>query len=99
MKDSKMDDLNKTLAWKQSLVFFGAILLLIISIFLIPFISWLGIILNIAGFALYIFNIVATIKSNQAKNVKTALLIPKFIFLVLFFLGTLYVLVNIFIFV
>lgn len=89
-----MADLNKILAWKQSLIFFGAILLLIISLFIMPFIFFLGLILNIAGFALYITNIIATFKSDQEKKVKTALLIPKFIFLVLFFLGTLYMLFS-----
>ncbi len=91
-----MDDLNKTLAWKQSLIFFAAILLLIISLFVMPFIFFFGIILNIAGFVLYVINIIATFKSNQTKSVKTALLIPKFIFLVLFFLGTLYMLFSLF---
>lgn len=74
-------DVDKTIAWKQSLVFFGGLMLAFIGIFLMPVNIFIALPINIAGLGLLGYNLVANFKSKQAVGVKLALIFPKVFFL------------------
>lgn len=92
-----VSDLDKTLAWKQSIVYAGGLILVVVSVVLMAAIGWPGILLAIAGFSLLIWNLISVINSDQIKAIKIALIIPKsivmgflfIIFLLFAYLGVL----------
>ena len=75
--------MNRLMAWKQSVIFIVGIILATFSWFLIMTIFWPGLILNLAGLTLLVFNIVAMKRLDQIKGAKLALIIPKIIIFLL----------------
>ncbi|MCF7866583.1 hypothetical protein K9L67_03475 [Candidatus Woesearchaeota archaeon] len=76
-------DLDKTLAWKQSLVYLGGIILNILGWIFSGASFWFGLLFSIVGLGLIVYNVVSLMRSDQNKGVKIGLLVGKLIVFVL----------------
>lgn len=82
------------LAWKQSLVYISGLVLIVFGIVALIMNLWFGILVEVAGFSLLVWNLISVIKSDQTKAVKVALIVPKAIVMLILFIIVLFSIVG-----